>query len=89
MEQLMLRGPCKLYTFTIVHMPAKHYAPPYAVSWVEFPEGVRVFGQIKGWEMQPMKIGMEMRLIIDTLWQDEEKEVIAYKFEPVFCYSKE
>lgn len=83
MEQVTLSGACKLYTFTIVRMPAKHYEPPYAIGWVEFPEGVRVFGQIKGWESQPLRIGMEMKLIIDTLWQEEEKEVICYKFEPL------
>ena len=83
MERVILRGNCKLYTFTIVHMPTEHYDPPYAIGWVEFPEGVRVFGQIKGWESQPLKIGMKMKVVIDTLWQEVEKEVIGYKFEPL------
>ena len=89
MEQVMLRGSSKLYTFTIVRMPAEHYAAPYAIGWVEFPEGVRVFGQIRAWERQPLKIGMEMKLVIDTLWQEKEKQVIGYKFEPIFKDSKE
>ena len=88
MEQVILGRIGRLYTFTIVHMPTQHYNPPYAIGWVEFPEGVRVFGQIKGWESQPLRIGMEMKLVIDTLWQEEEKEVIGYKFQPLFQDAK-
>lgn len=83
MESVLLRGTCRLYTFTIVNMPTEHYDPPYAIGWVEFPEGVRVFGQIKGWEKQPLKIGMNMELVIDTLWEEEDKEIIGYKFGPL------
>lgn len=84
MEEVILSTTGKLYTFTIVHMPTEHYDPPYAIGWVEFPEEVRVFGQIKGWESRPLKIGMNMKVVIDTLWQEEEREVIGYKFEPLF-----
>lgn len=83
MEPMLLRGTCNLYTFTIVYMPTEHYDPPYAIGWVEFPEGVRVFGQIKDWERQPLKIGMNMELVIDTLWEEEDKEIIGYKFRPL------
>ncbi|MFO7773758.1 MAG: OB-fold domain-containing protein [Dehalococcoidia bacterium] len=83
MEPVLLRGTCRLYTFTIVNMPTEHYDPPYAIGWVEFPEGVRVFGQIEGWERQPLKIGMNMKLVIDTLWQEDDREIIGYKFRPL------
>jgi len=82
MEEVALSNTGKLYTFTIVHMPAHKYKPPFALGWVEFPEGVRVFGQIKGWESYPLKIGMKMKAVVDTLWEEEEKEVYGYKFEP-------
>ena len=64
-------------------MPTDHYDPPFAIGWVEFPEGVRVFGQIKDWESQVLKIGMNMELVIDTLWEEEDKEIIGYKFRPL------
>lgn len=83
MAAVLLRGTCSLYTFTIVNMPTEHYKPPYAIGWVEFAEGVRVFGQIKGWEKQSLKIGMNMKLVIDTLWQEDDKEIIGYKFKPL------
>ena len=83
MESVVLSRTGKLYTFTIVYMPTEHYSPPYAIGWVEFPEGVRVFGQIEGWEQQSLRIGMDMQVIIGKLWEEEEQEVIGYKFEPV------
>lgn len=35
-----------LYTFTIVHVAVSKENAPYAVGYVDFPEGVRVFGRI-------------------------------------------
>lgn len=72
-----------LYTFTIVQMPTEHFSPPYAIGWVECPEKVRVFGQIRGYVNKPLKIGMPMKIITDVLWQEEDKDIIAYKFEPL------
>ncbi|OGO42235.1 MAG: hypothetical protein A2137_05050 [Chloroflexi bacterium RBG_16_58_8] len=73
----------RLYTYTIVHMPSEHFPQPYAIGWVELPEGVRVFSQLKGWQEQPLKTGLEMDLSFETLWEAEDKEVIGYVFRPV------
>jgi uncharacterized OB-fold protein len=78
-----------LYTFTIVNMPSAYFSPPYAIGWVKFSEGVRVFGQIDFDENTELKIGMEMRVVIGPLWEEESREIIAYKFEPVLPYGKE
>jgi 3-hydroxybutyryl-CoA dehydrogenase len=83
MDEVLLRDGAKLYTYTTVQMPIHKYKPPFTLGWVEFPEGVRVMSQIKDWDKQPLKIGMEMKLVIDTLWEEETKEVIGYKFQPV------
>ena len=61
-------------------MPAFHFEAPYAIGWIELPEGVRVFSQLKGWEEKPLEVGMDMELEIDKLWEEESKEVIGYKF---------
>ena len=82
MEEIHLKDGAKLYTYTNVQMPAHKYKPPFSIAWVEFPENVRVMSQVKGGEQQDLKIGMDMKLIIDTLWKEEGKEVIGYKFEP-------
>lgn len=73
----------KLYTYTTVYMPSEHFPPPYTVGWVELPEGIRIFSQIRGWQEQPLKVGMEMRLSIEPLWQDGDREVIGFVFRPL------
>jgi uncharacterized OB-fold protein len=83
MEEVKLSRQGKLYTYTIVQMPVLHYKPPFALAWVELPQGVRVFTQLKNWENTELKIGMDVNLVIDTLWEEEAKEVYGYKFEPV------
>ena len=35
-----------LYTFSEIHIAPKGFATPYAVGYVDLPEGVRLFGQI-------------------------------------------
>ena len=72
----------KLYTYTIVYLPSEHFPPPYAVGWIELPEGIRVFSQVRGWQERPLKIGMDMRMYVETLWQDGDKDVIGYVFRP-------
>jgi uncharacterized OB-fold protein len=73
----------RLYSFTIVHMPAKNYSAPYALGWIELSEGTRVFSQIRGWQDCPLKTGMEMKLSIEKLYEDDGREVIGYVFRPI------
>ena len=82
MENIELSGKGSMYSYTVVQMPVPHYKPPFALAWVELPEGVRVFTQLKGWENVPLKVGMDVNMVVDTLWEDEEEEVYGYKFEP-------
>ena len=71
-----------LYTYTTVYMPSEHFPPPYTVGWIELPEGIRVFSQIRGWQGRPLKIGMKMQMSIEPLWQDGDNEVTGFVFRP-------
>lgn len=82
LERANLGRKGKLYSFTIVHMPSEHFKPPYAVGWIQLPEGIRIFSQIRRWQEHPLEIGMDMELAIEKLWDEEEKEVIGYTFRP-------
>jgi len=82
LEPIQLSRKGKLYSYTIVHMPSEHFEPPYAVGWIELPEGVKIFSQIRGWQEHPLEIGMDMTLHFEKLWDEEEKEVIGYVFRP-------
>ena len=73
----------KLYSFTIVHMTTKNYKAPYAIGWIELSDGTRLFTQIRGWQDRALKTGMPMQLSIETLWEEEDREIIGYVFRPV------
>jgi uncharacterized OB-fold protein len=82
LEPVHLSTKGKLYTYTVVHMPSEHFKPPYVVGWIELPEGIRIFSQIRGWQEHTLKIGMDMELNFEKLWEEEEKEVTGYVFRP-------
>jgi len=83
MEEVVLSRLGKLYSFTIGRMASTHFQPPYAVGLVDLPEGVRVFAPLKMTEDKPFKVGMDMEVVIEELWQENDKQVVGYKFKPV------
>jgi uncharacterized OB-fold protein len=90
-EEVLLSRRGTLYTFTVNHYkpPVPYHSPdpfvPYANGIVEFPEGLMVQGQIaSGYDEKNLKVGSEMELILDKLYDDEKgNEVITWKFKPV------
>jgi len=78
-----LSGIGELYSFTIVHIPSKNYEAPYAIGWVKYSDGTRIFSQIRGWQESSLRTGMPMQLSIEKLWEEEDREVIGYVFRPV------
>lgn len=83
LEKIILSRRGILYSYTIGRMPSMHFEPPYAVGYVDMPEGVRVFAPLKMMEDKPLRVGMEMEVVIEKLWQERDKEIIGYKFKPV------
>jgi uncharacterized OB-fold protein len=83
LEEVVLSRRGMLYSYAMGHMPSSHFKPPYAVGYVDMPEGVRIFAPLKIDEERPFKTGMEMEMVIEGLWQEEDKEITGYKFRPV------
>jgi uncharacterized OB-fold protein len=83
MEEVPLGRRGKLYSYTIAFMPSTHFHPPYAIGYVDMPEGVRIFAPLQMVDGKPFATGMEMEVVIGTLWQQGEKEVVGYRFQPV------
>ena len=90
-EDVSLSTKGKLFTFTTNYYqpPPPYHAPdpfvPYTNGTVELPEGVRIQTMIApGYDEKNLKIGMEMELIIDKLYEDEQgNEVMTWKFKPI------
>lgn len=83
MKEFVLGPYGKLYSYTIGRLPAARFSPPYFVGMVDMPEGVRIFGPLKIKEGQDVKIGMDMEVVIEELWEEEDKHIIGYKFKPI------
>ncbi len=91
-EEIALSRKGRLYTYTVIeHRPPGDYKGPdpfvpFATGSVDLPEGIRVPGQMaSGYTEKNLKIGMEMELIRDKLYDDKEtgNEVICWKWKPV------
>ena len=82
-EEIILNRRGRLYSYVIAHMPSSHFEPPYAAGYVDLPEGVRVFAPLRMLADRPFKVGMEMEVVIEKLWQEGDKEVIGYRFRPL------
>lgn len=73
-----------VHSCTVVHQAAPGFEVPYALGYVDLPEGVRVLGQITGIAPGEARIGMEVELSIEPFGEnDEGQEVIGYRFRPV------
>ena len=64
-------------------MDSAHFKAPFTTGYIEFPEGFKLFSVLESVEGKPFKIGMEMEMIVQKLWERGEDEVIGYKFRPV------
>ena len=80
----------KLWSYTTNHYPPPepYVSPepfePYTVAAVELgPERMVVLGQlVPGVDPATLEIGMEMELVLDTLYEDDEKEYVVWKWRP-------
>ncbi len=89
-EEATFGGRGKLWSYAILHYPpprpAKYDEPfsPYALGWVDLEDGLRVMGRISTNDLQSLKVGMEVELILDKLAHDEEgNEIISWQFRPL------
>lgn len=83
LEKMPLSRRGKLYSYTINYMGSQHFKPPFATGLVELPEGFRIFSPLKEKQGKPFKVGMEMELVVEKLWNKGDDEVIGYRFQPV------
>lgn len=73
-----------LYTFSIVRQSTPAFKVPYALGYVDFPEDVRIMGQIGGCELEDIDIGMPLTLVLEPFGEDEDgNPLTGYRFHPV------
>jgi uncharacterized OB-fold protein len=87
LEEIKLSRNGKIYSFTVVmQRPPEYYKGPvpYAEGFVELPEGVRVETLFTDCNFDDLRVGMDVEMVIEKLYENEEgKEIVAFKFRPV------
>ena len=83
LEEIPLSRKGTLYTFTTTYMPSMHFDAPFSVGYVSIDDGPLVFGPLEKIDNKPFKIGMEMEIRMESLWTEEDKEIVGYKFYPL------
>ena len=73
------------HTTVMMRPPGGYYKGnvPYSMGIVELPEGVFVDTLFTEEEAGRIEIGTAVELVIETLYNDDEEEVMTYKFRPV------
>jgi uncharacterized OB-fold protein len=79
-----------LYSFSEIHVAPRGFATPYAVGYVDLPEGVRLFGQIEG-RAAELRIGQKLAVTLGPVRMDSiagsaagasgGRTVISYRFK--------
>ncbi len=82
LEEIALSGRGKLYSYTVVHQPHPKFGAPYSVGLIELSDGPRIFAPLKAKQGEQLRVGMEMELVIEKLWDENEDEIIGPKFQP-------
>lgn len=86
-REIKLSRKGKIYSYTVVmQRPPIYYKGevPYAIGFVELPDGVRIETLFTGCNFDDLKVGKEVELVIDKLYEEEDgTEIFCYKFKPV------
>lgn len=86
LNQVELSRHGTVYSYSIVtQRPSDFYKGevPYALGFVELPEGIRVETLFTGCDLGALHVGMDVEMVIERLHQDEHgNDVMAYKFRP-------
>jgi uncharacterized OB-fold protein len=53
----------------------------YALGVVDFPAGVRVMGQMSIDNLEDLKVGSDVELVIEPLYHEDDKEFTSWKFK--------
>ena len=83
-ESVALAATGTLYAYTIIHNAGGVWPPIYAVGYVDFPEGVRVFGQLRETAPDALSIGAPVAVEPAVLYTRKDgTPVTCFRFHVV------
>jgi uncharacterized OB-fold protein len=78
LEDLPLGNRGKLFTYSVINMPSANFKAPYAVGYVDLPEGVRIFTPLSMADSDSFSVGLDMELRAEPLWQEDDTDMIGF-----------
>lgn len=82
-EDAPLSSKGNLYSYTVIHTPPAGYPEIYVVGYVDFPEQVRVFGQVRADNRDTLRCDLPVEVEVATLKKlPDGSEVRGYRFVP-------
>ena len=89
-EEVLLNPKGKLWSYTVHYYqpppPFKFNEPfkPFGIGVVELPEGIKILGMLTSSDLNSLKIGMNVELVVEKIYEDKEgNESVTWKFKPV------
>jgi|SRR3990172_2215014 len=83
MAEVRLSRRGKLYSYSIIHVDTPGFKAPYAVGYVDLPEGPRVFGHVDGWQSGPIPLDISVDIYAGPIGKDRDgAELISVRFRP-------
>lgn len=66
-----LSGTGSLYSYSVIHIGARHGSAPYTVGYVDLPEGARVFAHVSETDEEHLRPDMTVRLLVRDIDEHE------------------
>jgi len=84
LENISLSEKGKLYSFCVVQKAPFGFEAPYAVGYVDLPEGLRIYAILAKAETGELRIGTEVKVVFEKITKDTEgNDILGYKFVPI------
>lgn len=80
LEEEVLSNQGEVYSYTKLHVVSQGFDKPLTIAYIDFPEGVRVCGQVEG----EIEIGSRVEVAYGNIRTDPDGiNVLSYKFKKV------
>jgi len=77
MAPVLLSRRGKLYSYSVIHVDTPGFKAPYAVGYVDLPEGPRIFGHLDGWKKGSIPLDSPVEIYAGRIGKDRNGEELT------------
>ena len=82
LEKVPLSVVGTVFSFSVTRVAVGPFKPPIIGSYIDLPEGARVFGQIQA-KVEDVNTGMKVKVETGVIWTEKDgTEVLGYYYVP-------